>query len=529
MATAAGVEAEVFDELVRASSRLSREFGFKDLVSVLVEQAVDISGSELACLYLYEDPGQPGGKLKLYYQRGRYQVPRSIGAEAEFVEFLEDSDESLVVLDREQPFFDDIFLNQKMQSGIALPLSTPKARIGVLVLNSKLPGFYGKDRFYFLDSFTKLASGMLDNRRLFDELKEQLRQIEALERYQENVFSSMTNLLITVGRDGHIEYFNEAAAERLKLSEGDIGTPFARLFKKALHKRVFDRIEQCEKTGELIVGIEGIYKKDGDEMDYSLNISPLRGKRGRHEGITLLFADQTKERELKKKMNVAVEERRYVKDMFARYLSNEVVENLMENPELIKPGGDKKIATILFADIRGYTTFSEDKTPEYIIEVLNEYFSQAVEIIVKHRGYIDKFIGDAIMAAWGVPMMSQEQDAELAVSSALEMQKLISSKDRTFFRGDASKLRVGIGMHTGELVAGNLGSSRRMDYSVIGDTVNVAARLEGVAGAGEVIITRATKDLLGSDFRLEEREPVSVKGKHEPIEIFSVKGRKKGA
>jgi class 3 adenylate cyclase len=109
------------------------------------------------------------------------------------------------------------------------------------------------------------------------------------------------------------------------------------------------------------------------------------------------------------------------------------------------------------------------------------------------------------------------------------MQKLVSSTERTFFRGDASKLRVGIGMHTGELVAGNLGSSRRMDYSVIGDTVNVAARLEGVAGPGEVVITKATKDLLGSDFRLEEREPVTVKGKNEPIEIFNVKGRKKGA
>jgi class 3 adenylate cyclase len=228
-------------------------------------------------------------------------------------------------------------------------------------------------------------------------------------------------------------------------------------------------------------------------------------------------------------MNVAVEERRYVKDMFARYLSNEVVENLMENPDLVKPGGDKKTATVLFADIRGYTSFSENKEPEYIIGVLNEYFSEAVEIIIKYRGYIDKFIGDAIMAAWGVPMMSEEQDAELAVSCALEIQELVSSGKRRFFRGDASKLRIGIGMHTGPLVAGNLGSDRRMDYSVIGDTVNVAARLEGVAGAGEVVITKATRDLLNPGFKLEEREPVRVKGKNEPIQIFSVKGKKKGA
>jgi PAS domain S-box-containing protein len=529
MPTAPVAEAEVFDELVRASSRLSREFGFRDLVSVLVEQAVDISGSELACLYLYEDPDSPGGRLKLYYRRGRFEVPRTIRAEAEFVSFLEDADESLVLLDREQPFFADIFLNDRMHSAIALPLSTPKARIGLLVLNALDPAFYTRDRFFFLDSFTKLASGMLDNRRLFEELKEQLRQIEALERYQENVFSSMSNLLITMDREGRIEYFNDAAAERLKLTEEDIGTPFAARFKGALHKRVFDRIDQCEETGELMVGIEGIYKKDGDEMDYSLNISPLRTKRGRHEGVTLLFSDQTTERELKKKMNIAVEERRYVKDMFARYLSNEVVENLMDNPELVKPGGDKKIATVLFADIRGYTSFSENKEPEYIIEVLNEYFSEAVEVIIGYRGYIDKFIGDAIMAAWGVPMMSEEQDAELAVSCALEIQQLVSSSKRRFFRGDASKLRIGIGLHTGPLVAGNLGSDRRMDYSVIGDTVNVAARLEGVAGPGEVVITQATRDLLNTGFKLEERAPVTVKGKNEPIPIYNVTGKKKGA
>jgi PAS domain S-box-containing protein len=339
----------------------------------------------------------------------------------------------------------------------------------------------------------------------------------------------MHNLLVTIGRDGRIEYFNRAAAERFHLEDDQVGSPFAEVFKGTLHKRVFNRIEKSEESGELVAGIEGIYKHNGDEMDYSLNISPLRGKRGRHEGITLLFADQTKERELKEQMNVAVEERRFVKDMFARYLSNEVVENLMEHPELVKPGGDKKTATVLFADIRGYTSFSEDKDPEYIIEVLNNYFREAVEVIITYRGYIDKFIGDAIMAAWGVPMMSEQQDAELAVSCALAIQDLVGSSKRKFFTGDASSLRIGIGMHTGPLVAGNLGSDRRMDYSVIGDTVNVAARLEGIAGPGEVVITKATKDLLSDGFKLEHRDAVKVKGKAEPIDIFNVKSRKKGA
>jgi class 3 adenylate cyclase len=142
--------------------------------------------------------------------------------------------------------------------------------------------------------------------------------------------------------------------------------------------------------------------------------------------------------------------------------------------------------------------------------------------VIRHKGYIDKFIGDAIMAAWGVPLQSEEEDAIQAVACALEIQELVFSGKRKFFRGEASGLKVGIGMHTGPLVAGNLGSPRRMNYTVIGDTVNVAARLEGVAGPGEVIITQKTKSLLKDMFLLEEKPPVRVKGKSEPIQIFKV-------
>ncbi|MDT8299674.1 MAG: adenylate/guanylate cyclase domain-containing protein, partial [Spirochaetaceae bacterium] len=119
---------------------------------------------------------------------------------------------------------------------------------------------------------------------------------------------------------------------------------------------------------------------------------------------------------------------------------------------------------------------------------------------------------------------TDEEDAILAVKSALMIHELVRSKDRTFFRGDAEKLKISIGMASGPLVAGNVGSSRRMDYTVLGDTVNTAARLESVATAEEIIITQSTRDLLGDHFKLEERKPVKVKGKEKPLVIFNVKG-----
>jgi class 3 adenylate cyclase len=128
------------------------------------------------------------------------------------------------------------------------------------------------------------------------------------------------------------------------------------------------------------------------------------------------------------------------------------------------------------------------------------------------------------MAAWGVPMVNETEDAVKAVSCAVEIQNLVKDKDRQFFRGKAESLKVGFGMHTGDLVAGNLGSSRRMDYTVIGDTVNLAARLEGVSEAGEIIITEDTRRHLDDRFILESRDAVKVKGKIKPIQIYNVVG-----
>jgi len=276
------------------------------------------------------------------------------------------------------------------------------------------------------------------------------------------------------------------------------------------------------KTGNEIIGAEGIYRNEEEEVDFSLNTSPLFSRKRKREGLTLLFTDQSKERELEKEVKIVREERRLIKDIFSRYLSERVVAKLVENPDLINLGGDKKDATVFFADIRGYTSFSEGKDPEYIIQIFNEYFSVAVESIINHNGYIDKFIGDAIMAAWGVPLKTEENDAQLAVACALEIQQMVKSSKRSFFKGKASDLKIGIGIHTGPLVAGNLGSARRVDYTVIGDTVNIASRLEGIAGPEEIIITEVTRSLLTRNFKVEERPPVKIRGKEKPIKIYRV-------
>ncbi|MBU0935244.1 MAG: PAS domain-containing protein [Spirochaetes bacterium] len=516
----------MLDELVRASALVANEPDFRSLAASLVEQSIDVSSSDIAGFYAWSDFKNPAKGMRLLYHRGRFEIPAAFSGQEESLQFLDDCREAIIVHERHISPLAGFLLHPAMQSAIALPLITPKMNLGFLVLNAFAPDFYNRARFHFLNSISQLAAGMMDNARLFQEMKDYLAQIEELERYQASVFSSMTNLLITTDEKGQLEYFNEKAAEAFNLDDTRLGQKLQDFFGGRVDEGLQKAILGVQTNGQELLGVEGIWNDSSRPMDFSLNVSPLRGKRGRHEGLTLLFTDQSREQELKQQMHVAVEERRLIKDMFSRYLSQEVVQSLMDSPNSIKLGGDKKQATVFFADIRGYTSFSEGKEPEYIIGVLNEYFSEAVEIVVKHRGYIDKFIGDCIMAAWGVPMTSEAEDAFLAVSCAWDIQQLVDNPKRTFFTGKASHLRIGIGMHTGPLVAGNLGSSRRMDYSIIGDTVNIAARLEGVAKADEVIITENTKQLLDGAFKLETREPVKVKGKEQPIQIYKVLGRR---
>jgi len=526
-------------DLVRAGALLTRERNFNDLVSIFVDQAQDISRLDMTAFYILKDTEDRKSDLKLFYKRGRYSLPETISGGSELIRFIRDCREALIFNNKQAlekasadggktteaaNFLKEVLIHPAMKSGMALPIISPPREIGVLFAGSQTPCFFNRHRFHFLDSYTKLAGGAMQTLRLFDETKEASKKIDSLERYQENVFNSMTNMVVTTDAAGYIYYFNEAAAHDMGLKEDDIGRSLENVFRSSLSPKTVKKILQSLEEGTEILGLEGIYRSGEKELDYSLNVTPLKTPRGKKEGLTLLFTNQTKENELKQAVHAVSEERRVIKDMFCRYMSQEVMNNLMESPDNVKLGGDKRIATVFFADIRGYTSFSENREPEQIVEILNEYFSVAVENIVKHKGYIDKFIGDCIMAVWGVPMLPQKDDAINAVSCALAIQELVRSEKRKFFRKDASRLRIGIGVNTGPLVAGNLGSVERMDYSVIGDTVNLAARLEGVAEADEVIITHETKNKLGDAFRLEERPPVQVKGKKKPIQIYNVIG-----
>ncbi len=218
---------------------------------------------------------------------------------------------------------------------------------------------------------------------------------------------------------------------------------------------------------------------------------------------------------------VSQRERRYIKNAFQRYVPGVILDELVKNPKEIVLGGEEKVLTVMFTDIEGFTSFSEGKEPKYVVNLINQYLSSMTKIVFKHKGTVDKYEGDAIMAVFGAPHYFEEHPVE-AVYSALEMKEEVQKMWNEGF----PKLKTRFGINTGKMIVGNLGTEERMDYTVIGDSVNLASRLEGANKfyGTTILISGSTAEYVKDKIPLREIDKIRVKGKVEPVTIYEPMG-----
>jgi adenylate cyclase len=210
---------------------------------------------------------------------------------------------------------------------------------------------------------------------------------------------------------------------------------------------------------------------------------------------------------------------------YSRFMPEYVVRQMLEHPESFKLGGANQRVTVLFADVRGFTSISEHAPPERVVQILNLYFSAMTEIIFAHGGTLDKYIGDGLMALFGAPAATP-QDASNALAAAVAMQRRMEVLNGELRATGLPEISVGIGLHTGEATVGYIGSERRSEYTAIGDTVNLAARLESRAQGGQILSSRAVIEATADNrFNLRELPPMSVKNRVQPVSICEVAWR----
>ncbi len=204
-----------------------------------------------------------------------------------------------------------------------------------------------------------------------------------------------------------------------------------------------------------------------------------------------------------------------------RFLSSAIVERILANPDQIHLGGENQTATILFTDIRGFTRQAENMEPQKVVEWLNEYFTEMTDLLFENGGTLDKYLGDGIMALFGAPI-SRPDDTVRSVKTAIEMQRALVHLNTDWAARGQPPMHIGVGVNTGPVTAGNIGSTKRMDYTVIGDAVNLASRLCANARAGQILVSESTYHLLGNGLPATKLEPIRVKGRDTPVEVYEI-------
>ena len=222
-------------------------------------------------------------------------------------------------------------------------------------------------------------------------------------------------------------------------------------------------------------------------------------------------------------MAEGLREREVVKTAFARYVSGQVLDTVLSSGQMPAVAGSRRRVTLLFSDIRGFTSISEKLRPEAVVELLNEYFESMVDIVFRNHGTLDKFIGDGLMVIFGAPVDDPDQE-EHAIQAAIEMQQEVHRLSRKWALAGRSEIRIGIGINSGHAIVGNIGSNRRLEFTAIGDTVNLASRLESATKevAADILISEYTYDAVRGAFNLKREGEIHVKGRTEPVMTYSV-------
>ena len=204
-----------------------------------------------------------------------------------------------------------------------------------------------------------------------------------------------------------------------------------------------------------------------------------------------------------------------------RYFTPSVAACIVNSEAEVRPGGDKRPVAVLFSDIRGFTSISENMNPFQMAKLLSDYFTEMVECVFRHGGTLDKFMGDALMAQWGAPV-GRADDVDRALRAAIDMQEALDRLNARWSREGTPTMQAGIGLNFGEAFAGNIGSERRLEYTVIGDTVNTASRLCNAAEPGDILLTESFHDALAVAPAMSQMPPLVLKGKTQPVPVYRV-------
>lgn len=373
--------------------------------------------------------------------------------------------------------------------------------IGVTQVLNKRGGPFTDEDESRLKAFTAQVSIALENAKLFND-------VQNMKNYNESMLQSMSNGVITLDEEGRIVTCNAAGQRIMNVApEEIIGIDIAGFF-SGMNGWIVEKVRRVENNQAPEVTMDAELEFGGKKLSVNSSVLPLISSEGKKLGTMIMFEDISGEKRMKSTMS--------------RYMDPGLADQLLAGGEDIL-GGKSISATILFSDIRGFTTLTEELGAQGTVSLLNQYFTLMVDCIQSEGGMLDKFIGDALMAAFGIPI-AHDDNEDRAVRSAINMMNVLSEWNAKRSLLGNKPVAIGIGINTDTVVSGNIGSPKRMDYTVIGDGVNLASRLESACKqySAKILISENTYNRLKGTYRIRDIDDVVVKGKTQPVRVYEV-------
>lgn len=486
-----------------------------EVLRIVMDTIVRLTGAERGFLMLREDDGEMTIRLARNWEQESLDTSEFAVSSTIVNRVVEEGHPVLTTNAQEDPRFggQESIVAYNLRSILCVPLKVRDEITGVIYADNRVrTGLFTEAERDLLDNFANQAGVAIENARLFESVKQTLDEVTELKNLMDNVFESIASGVITADVGNNITLMNKAAALILgKDSEEIIGNPLRESIPH-IASNISKQMESVRATSEAIIGLEiNPELPDRGHVDLRFNLSPLKdAEHNNTQGIAIVLDDLTEQKKLEGQRR-----------LFERMVSPAVIGQL--DPNKLALGGKRTEITGIFADIRGFTAFSEKVDPEKLVSVLNKYLGAMADAVLAHEGTIDKFMGDAIMAWFNAPIPQPDHTLR-AVKAALDMRTSIENLYKELPRD--AHLVFGVGIHVGDAVLGLIGTEQRIEYTAIGDSVNTAKRIQENSKANQILISGDAYKSVKGKIKVNEVDPVDAKGKSKPVKVFEVLGPK---
>jgi PAS domain S-box-containing protein len=399
-----------------------------------------------------------------------------------------------------------------LRSILCVPLKVKSELIGVMYADNRIrAGLFTEAERDLLTVFANQAAIALENARLFASVRRTLAEVTELKNLMDNVFSSIVSGVLTSDIQDQITLCNRAAEAILGQDNADLVGHRLEDAIPSMAKELGPHMDSVRKTDKPVIGLEISHTlPQRGSVDWRLNLSPLKDANQTTQGVAIVLDDMTEHKRLEAQRR-----------LLERMVSPAVIAQI--DPDSLQIGGQRVDITVLFADIRGFTTYSEKRSPEELVAVLNRYLAAGAEAVLAEEGTVDKFLGDAVMAWFNAPLPQPDHTLR-AVRAALDLKAAVEKLHAEL--PAKAQLSFGVGIHYGEAVLGWIGTEKRLEYTAIGDSVNTAKRIQENSAKGQILISKEAYDRVKKQVQAKPYAPLQVKGKSDPLEVYEVVGLK---